>query len=292
MPPLLGWMSSRPERSELKVVTLYESFTGNTAFAVEAASRVLAGLGHEPERLRYRDTDPGHLPDADLYCFAFPVHGFAPPVNVWAFLGALGPLDGAPVFIMTTNSGWPGIAHVMAAQELRRSGAVVLGDHSLVCEDSYPITRAWFGRLAVGPRYPTPRGVFKLVDFAVETAGRAQACRSGLHVKLPEYRLWPFGTLPVGLLARGGFLRHGMGKRSLDEDACDGCGTCAAVCPGSAIELDPLPVVGPGCIGCWACLNRCPRNALLTSLVRPEHYYAGLREKELRLSEAGLGKGV
>jgi len=58
----------------------------------------------------------------------------------------------------------------------------------------------------------------------------------------------------------------------VNEQECNGCGTCVKVCPTLAIELrrredngrsKPLAFIDvTKCVGCWACEQRCPSHAM------------------------------
>ena len=50
----------------------------------------------------------------------------------------------------------------------------------------------------------------------------------------------------------------------VDEDTCDFCGTCVAVCPVDAIEVLESEVIidESTCTGCSYCIFVCPRGAL------------------------------
>lgn len=57
---------------------------------------------------------------------------------------------------------------------------------------------------------------------------------------------------------------------TIDEDACRGCGMCAADCPTQAIRFDEAKrkaVVGEvnDCISCLSCVYVCPSGAVLLS---------------------------
>jgi ferredoxin len=52
-------------------------------------------------------------------------------------------------------------------------------------------------------------------------------------------------------------------EQFLVKEACNGCGTCAAVCPVNNIELiSGKPKWNTSCEQCLACLHWCPRNAI------------------------------
>lgn len=81
----------------------------------------------------------------------------------------------------------------------------------------------------------------------------------------------------------------------VDEEVCSGCGYCEAVCPYSAIEIDPRRKVAKVnealCKGCGACAVSCPSKAMQLKNFVPKQImdmidvateeYAGLASKEL-----------
>jgi Fe-S-cluster-containing hydrogenase component 2 len=272
----------------MDVIILYESITGNTRLGVEVIRLALEKMGHSCSAARFSEISPSEIGGHDLYCFATPIQSYAPMATAWRFLRELPQMDGAPAFIFSSCGGIPGAAHALVARQLQKHGFVVIGNHYLICETSFPILRAAFRKFFEPLNLPSKRALLKLVDFAGEMAGKAERLRKGVYVELPTYRLVPGLTLPLALHAVRGGLSRTLGKRSVDMDACDLCGICAENCPVSAITLDDMPVFDKSCIGCWGCFNICPRAAILTNIVRPSSYYGGVKNKASRLSEIGL----
>lgn len=73
----------------------------------------------------------------------------------------------------------------------------------------------------------------------------------------------------IGTIPRQGLtgLPTGPGRPILDAAACDGCGTCVAVCPTQALVLDAralessLRVDYGACISCMECVSACQLKA-------------------------------
>jgi heterodisulfide reductase subunit A-like polyferredoxin len=51
---------------------------------------------------------------------------------------------------------------------------------------------------------------------------------------------------------------------TVDEGLCEGCGTCARICPFNAVTLaEELAVIeASACMGCGVCVDRCQQGAL------------------------------
>lgn len=50
----------------------------------------------------------------------------------------------------------------------------------------------------------------------------------------------------------------------VDNNVCDRCGTCVAVCPTGALRLvDEIEVAADTCSGCGVCVKICPFAALV-----------------------------
>jgi uncharacterized protein (DUF362 family) len=50
-----------------------------------------------------------------------------------------------------------------------------------------------------------------------------------------------------------------------DSEKCRGCGTCADICPGNAIEMKSIPEFNhKKCIECYCCIEQCPHEAITT----------------------------
>ena len=49
----------------------------------------------------------------------------------------------------------------------------------------------------------------------------------------------------------------------VDENKCNGCGACVAVCPVNAITIEnEKAVISDACVQCGACVSQCPQGAI------------------------------
>ncbi|MGX8700523.1 EFR1 family ferrodoxin [Caproiciproducens sp.] len=52
-------------------------------------------------------------------------------------------------------------------------------------------------------------------------------------------------------------------QKFIISDACNGCGTCAKVCPYKNITMkDGGPQFGTNCLSCYGCIHNCPQTAI------------------------------
>lgn len=273
----------------MKLLILYYSGTGNTRFACDVARLALERAGHEVEMVTYAKSDSLNIASFDAYCFAAPVYEWAPAVNVERFVRGMRRLDGKCAFILTSSAGAKGQATNLFAQMLADKGIKVLGDHNLICPDSWGGSRRWSYKLDA--ESPTPESVRELLDFVGRITDAIGAFLEGKAVAAPEYRVRPTGLYIASRLSRlAPSARVKMGRKRVDTELCNQCGVCEKNCPSGAIRLAPEPVFDKECIACWRCINTCPKDCITTAIDSGHHYKGVAREKEL-LEGAGLLRG-
>ncbi|MGD8388251.1 MAG: 4Fe-4S dicluster domain-containing protein [Desulfobacteraceae bacterium] len=57
----------------------------------------------------------------------------------------------------------------------------------------------------------------------------------------------------------------------VQTDRCKGCGTCEAVCPTGAVQVDKTARIDENrCVGCGRCADACPAKAIVLQRILPE----------------------
>ncbi|MCP4525575.1 MAG: 4Fe-4S dicluster domain-containing protein, partial [Aestuariibacter sp.] len=123
------------------------------------------------------------------------------------------------------------------------AGGAFIGEHSFASKD-----------LPIANGRPDSQDVQIAVDFGVKIAEKITALRS------PD--------TPMDLEITGRFPYEADGARPMavspvtKEDICTVCGTCASVCPISAISINgSVATKIELCIRCCACIKNCPTGA-------------------------------
>jgi NAD-dependent dihydropyrimidine dehydrogenase PreA subunit len=242
--------------------------------------------GHDVSMRTYRETDPCDIPTFDAVCFAAPVYEWAPARNVEQWIEAMPGIRGKPCFIITSCAGQKGQATQLLAKMLQDKGLAVLGDHNLICPDSWGGTRRWSH--AADSEKPTVDAVRELAGFTGRMLESIGAFISGDAAEVPGYRVSRTGLYYASRLSRlAPGARFKMGKKKVDAASCNECGLCARNCPVGAIEMGPLPRFGRECIACWSCINTCPRDSI-TCVLDPGMHYKGIAGKDELLKSSGL----
>lgn len=272
--------------SNMRLLVLYYSGTGNTRFACDVARIVLERAGHNVTLMPYKEGGGIALADFDAYCFAAPVYEWAPARNAERFAESMPRLDGKCAFILTSSAGAIGQATALFARALDKKGLAVLGDYNLICPDSWGGTRRWSYKHDMDS--PTVESVRELADFVDRMLSAIVDRLAGKDVEVPRYHVVPSGLFWASRLSRLAVNPNmKMGRKKVDELSCTQCGVCEENCPVDAIKLAPYPAFGQECIACWRCINTCPEDSITTRIDCGRHYRGITRGEEL-LKKAGL----
>ncbi|MBC2713653.1 MAG: 4Fe-4S binding protein [Desulfosarcina sp.] len=180
--------------------------------------------------------------------------------TVMAFLGGLPATKGCMTVPFITWGGVnSGIALWQMGQVLQNKGyalagaAKVLGVHSLMWQSDRPVGQGH-------PDTADDRQVRMLVDKVVERTKNMKP--DTLPLTVLDYQLEEISTDIKNKLDQPWTII----PKTVDEEKCTKCGTCAEVCPVEAVSLDPVPVFDENCFDCFNCIRECPEEAIAPTL--------------------------
>lgn len=262
----------------MKVIAGYFTGTGNTERCLSLVAEKLRDGGHSFEMKEFRFSSGREFRDdtPDLSLFAFPMLGFSPPQLFLRWVGDLPRVEGRKAVVVAVCgslvekgsivNGYSGDATAVIARVLRGRGFDVVGSY----EVSYP--ENW--TQASNPPDDNERKI--LCDSGdAATAAIAEDIANGSFRRLNRPGAVALG-LTVGVLFRS-IARRFLGLIYVADEACTGCGLCAASCPASTIRMaGKRNANGRGarprwryeCQACNRCINVCPAKAIQVSPAR------------------------
>lgn len=235
----------------------YFSGSGNS---LHNARRIAQGLGEAelvsiPQALR-----EDRAPVGERIGFVFPTYAYGLPRMVREFVQTRDFPADAYLFAVASSFGIPGAVLRQLDRQLRKSGSrleagfCVLDERSSLIQD--PDGDA-IQRLMIGVnRGESPARSSERIGEIVSTV---EACRP--HRLERSNRITCLLGNLLNPLASSSF--RSMARNFHSTGACEGCGTCAALCPRGTIRIEAgRPVWGAECEMCHACIQWCPQRAI------------------------------
>ncbi len=243
----------------------YFSGTGNSLRILETCRDVFISNGHMVKISEIALNKP-NLPNSDLLGFCFPVYAFGIPRICRKYLKALNKfVTPQKVFVLITagDSDESGFAVKECERILRKKNCDIIYTRVI----QMPIN--WITS-PVPPFPPSKAEALEIIRSGVEVATKsASELLAGIknyhrfnypkrYTRFRFYKdYWLFKY--VGL--------QNMWRTFKVYDSCNGCRTCARICPTRSIQMiNKKPVWTSTCEQCMRCVNFCPEEAIYQSM--------------------------
>jgi ferredoxin len=234
----------------MKAIIYYFSATGNSLATARALADRISGteLHSIPDVMK-----SATVPTADVIGLVFPVYMFGVPPIVARFCRRLRASNKPYVFGVATGR-IPGATLIQLRDLLFANGLILSAGFVVGLPDNYTPLQGAPSQARQEKMFAAARTkIEKIVDAVRKRAEHP-----------PEASNQVLNAILTGVLYRrcSRFI-PGMDRHFLTTDRCDGCGTCARVCPVENIRMqNGRPVWLHHCEQCLACLHWCPETAI------------------------------
>jgi ferredoxin len=236
----------------MKTTLYYFSATGNSLKVTKDLGSLLGNaevvaIPREVKKTEIRS-------DADTVGIVFPVFAFGLPTMVAEFCRKLTAKSGAYVFGVMTYGGMPGATMYELRDVMAEKGITLAAGFGLQMPGNYtPLYGA-----------PSPSSQQKQFDREKnQVREMAEIVKARQSAKLAASN--GLVNFLFSTLMHKPSVTHfrEADKKFFTTDKCNGCGTCAKVCPAGNVAMENRkPVWQHRCEQCMACLQWCPQEAI------------------------------
>lgn len=234
------------------VLCLYFSPAGATRSIAKNIAQGMETRYIDMVGFHFRPSPPPGLGTADLVVLAVPAYYGCIPTAATAFLKGIS-AQGTPVVPVVVYGG-------------KAAGNALLDLRNTALARGFLPMAA--GAFAAGHLWPTRSGLNPRTGQDMTNLEKAQAFGFKIRAKLKALDGLEGGSrlrIPERRPGRDTLHQFKEERPAAPEtldDRCTGCGTCAAVCPGRAIDARQVDRIDPlACLLCFSCLRVCPSGA-------------------------------
>jgi len=218
-------------------------FTG-TGNSLAVAKRIGGELISIPQII---DKDDLHFKD-DVIGIVFPVYALTAPKMVRQFLERA-TFEADYLFAIGTYGNSAGSTMFSLQKEAQKKGYQFDYVNSILMVDNYLPMFEIGAEIAKLPEKKTEERLVEIVN--------------NIHVRKLNQK--PKSSMPeraVSAIVSKILTYDKFAQKYIVNDDCNGCGTCAKVCPAKNISVQEVVKFYDHCAGCQACLHLCPKNAI------------------------------
>ena len=244
---------------KMKIALFYFSGTGNTKLIVNKWKEEANKLGITFDLFNIEKNEKADLSTYDKVGFAYPIHAFNAPKNVWKFATTLPKLDKPlPLFIIMCSGEYMTINH-SSASKLRR----ILKRRSIIFETDYHYVMPY--NLVFRHTEQRAYRMFNVMEALVPIDVKEYLVDNIPHIIKKHHLVGWF----IYLLRIEQWFSGVNGKTyKIKKDKCIKCMKCVNECPTHNIEYkDDKFIFHNKCILCARCSFSCPKDAFKIGLL-------------------------
>ena len=263
-----------------KLLAIYFSGTGNTAYAVKRLCARLTEAGLECVTRSIEDEiSGGDMAAADTVLIGYPIYGSDMPRMLKEFLSArAAEFEGKDIITLATQLKGSGDGGALAMRLLKRVGikraASIHINLPSNISDFPLISRFWIFKIKNGEQ---------LARKAARANRKIDKCAAGILSGRRVKHGRRFFSRPLGLFQRIPYRlfieKRYARKLKIDGQLCNKCGLCAECCPADNISGGIVPQ--NNCNLCYRCINMCHAKAIsLVTKRKPKVQYKGIQSDD------------
>ena len=250
----------------MKVLILYFSGTGNTAYVGNYLADRLTKKDIEVDTAVMEAFDPSRVADYDSVVFGFPVYAGDVPAFVSDYMKKLVLAGNQTVFLYCTKAMFTGISLLHAEKIFESLGCDVMGTADITMPGSDGLAFAGKNSAMVQKiknfNFGSLPEADQLAERLIEVQTIVEAGGDISRRKASE-------KVGIGKRIAGGLMsaifplfEHNLKKKFHADENCIRCGKCEKICPSHNITVMEKVEFSNKCYLCMRCIHQCPVEAI------------------------------